>query len=305
MGMADLNKKVFDFNKKIINLPFPDPPQKLEGPRLDWALTALTEEITELAAAESLADQADALIDLTYFALGRVAEMGLLPGVLFDEVHEANMKKVRGEVSKRPNSLGNDAIKPEGWTPPNLEPLLDLRKEDIPGFQKKPKVVICGYAGHGKDTAAQLMSLMGYRFKSTSWTFCEEIIFPKLKEKYNYKTVLACFTDRTNHRAEWYDLITEFNTPDKTASAKMIFAKNDIYCGMRNIAELEACRENNVVDCVIWVNNRKGKVEDESSNTITNKDCDYILHNSSSVQNCIKRLKTIITLMEVRHEYSD
>lgn len=112
------------FNKEIIGLPIPARPERLDPTRKMWSHTALMEEVEEFASADSLEGEADALIDLTYYALGRLVEMGLAPLPLFEEVHSANMRKRRGALSKRPGSLGYDAAKPDDWTPPNLQPYL-------------------------------------------------------------------------------------------------------------------------------------------------------------------------------------
>lgn len=119
------------FNREIIGLPIPGTPTMLSESRDEWAWTALREEIDEFAAAETLEDKADALIDLVYFALGRLVEMGLAPLPLFEQVHKANMEKKRGELSKRPNSLGYDAVKPEGWKPPDLQPYLTTNWKEL------------------------------------------------------------------------------------------------------------------------------------------------------------------------------
>ena len=46
----------------------------------------------------------------------------------FDEVQKANMAKVRGESKRGPSSLGFDAIKPDGWTPPNYSAFIGKGK---------------------------------------------------------------------------------------------------------------------------------------------------------------------------------
>jgi hypothetical protein len=62
--------------------------------------------------------------------------MGVNYGPAFDRVHEANMRRVRGERSKRPGSEGHDAVKPEGWTGPDNAWIM----------QADPEVVALGIA---------------------------------------------------------------------------------------------------------------------------------------------------------------
>lgn len=141
----DFMEMVTRFNTEVIGLPIPEKPTPLSGPRFDYAVAHLKEELKELtdswmnpewnyneaAKAEKLEEQVDALIDLVYVALGRIVEMGVLPGPAFEQVHVANMAKQRGMKATRPGSLGHDAIKPEGWTPPDLAPVLRARVADL------------------------------------------------------------------------------------------------------------------------------------------------------------------------------
>lgn len=122
---------VVRFNSEIIGLPIPGHPQRLQVLRKSWACEALYEEFMEFKNATHMEDEADALIDLTYFALGRLVEMGLAPLPLFESVHAANMAKKRGELSKRPGSMGYDAVKPEGWRAPDLRPYLEVNWQQM------------------------------------------------------------------------------------------------------------------------------------------------------------------------------
>lgn len=90
----------------------------------------LREEVREHAEANDdhrLADSLDAMIDVTYVALGTLVLHGFSAEEMaeaWDRVHEANMKKVRAKSaadSKRGSIY--DVVKPEGWTPPVLDDL--------------------------------------------------------------------------------------------------------------------------------------------------------------------------------------
>jgi NTP pyrophosphatase (non-canonical NTP hydrolase) len=132
--VARMLLKVEDFNHGIIGLPIPHVPAVLSEPRKEWAITALNEELAEFRDACDQGDvleAADALVDLVYFALGRLVEMGVPAMVVFNEVQQANMSKLRGELSKRPNSKGYDAIKPAGWKAPDHSRLLSFSADDV------------------------------------------------------------------------------------------------------------------------------------------------------------------------------
>jgi predicted HAD superfamily Cof-like phosphohydrolase len=65
-----------------------------------------------------LVDAADAVVDLLYVTMGLSHHMGLPLPELFQAVHSANMKKEPG-MTKR--GIGQDAIKPDNWTPPEQD----------------------------------------------------------------------------------------------------------------------------------------------------------------------------------------
>lgn len=95
------------------------------------SLRDLTIVIDELAAPQELADQADALVDLVYVALGTAVMQGLPWEALWGDVQRANMSKVRG-VTKRGHAV--DVTKPPGWMGPM--PALILAQH---GFKNTPE----------------------------------------------------------------------------------------------------------------------------------------------------------------------
>ena len=126
--------KVAEFNREVVALPIPETPQVLSEQRLTWANAALQEELKEFNDAVDAGDvleAADALIDLVYFALGRLIEMGVPAVAVMDEVQRANMDKQQGELSKRPGSMGHDAVKPAGWQAPDHAWLLGFTRADL------------------------------------------------------------------------------------------------------------------------------------------------------------------------------
>lgn len=135
--------KCAEFNEKIIGLPIPEKATVLGPERAAWALTALNEELKEFETATGTAnveEAADALIDLVYFALGRLVEMGVPAVAVFEEVQRANMEKTRGELSKRPYSKGFDAVKPKGWTGPDHSWLLGYGHAELENAKKWEKL---------------------------------------------------------------------------------------------------------------------------------------------------------------------
>jgi len=145
-------------------------------------------------------------------------------------------------------------------------------------------LLIAGYARHGKDTAAEFFrDNFGLTFKSSSLAAEEIFIFDALKDKYQYKTIQECFDDRVNHRAEWADMINEYNKEDGSRLARSILKSSNCYVGMRDPHEVNACLEAGLFDLVIWIDacERLPK-EDISSIKITKDIADVIIENNDT-----------------------
>ena len=164
----------------------------------------------------------------------------------------------------------------------------------------RKKILIIGHARHGKDTAAQfLKDLYGYEFKSSSQAASEIFLYDRLKVKYGYKTPEECFEDRVNHRAEWHDLICDFNKDDHAKLAKAIMSTNDIYVGMRSNREAESCIEQGVFDLVLGVFNPMHPLEPRDSFDIDLwQKTDLILSNSGTLADLERKIKNLSTLFE-------
>ncbi len=122
------------FNQEVTHLPIPALPATLPATRVEWAQTAFAEEINEFTEACEMGDPleaADAILDLVFFALGRLCEMGIPTQAVWQGIVRANMEKQQGELAKRPGSLGHDAIKPPGWKAPDHTWLMAFSLADV------------------------------------------------------------------------------------------------------------------------------------------------------------------------------
>jgi len=134
---------------------------------------------------------------------------------------------------------------------------------------KKPKILILGYARHGKDTVAEMLEAeYGFTFRSSSLFLAEKAVKPALEEHgLFYGSVEECYADRVNHRDLWHDIIVEYNREDPARLAKEILAEADIYIGMRSDREYQASRD--LFDVIVWVDASKRGVPSESSGSMT------------------------------------
>lgn len=98
--------------------PASDKPKMIDIKRARSRATWMLEETAEFLTAEDIYEQADAMIDLIYFALGTLVEMGIEPDGLFNIVQNANMSKLWEDGKPRYNKKDGKVIKPDNWEDP-------------------------------------------------------------------------------------------------------------------------------------------------------------------------------------------
>lgn len=104
----------------------PERPKMLPKQRAALRQSLLQEEVTELKDAKNILDVADAVIDCMYILIGTAHEYGMADRfvMLFDEVHRSNMSKM-GEDGKPMFREDGKVLKPENYSAPKLQPILD------------------------------------------------------------------------------------------------------------------------------------------------------------------------------------
>lgn len=156
----------------------------------------------------------------------------------------------------------------------------------------KPKLMIMGYAEHGKDTICHLLhEIFGLTSISSSYMALDLFMFDKLKDQYGYQTKEECYADRYDKRDIWYEDIKAYNTPDGCRLARDLYAQYNIYNGVRNIEEFIAIKEAKLFDYAIWVDAIQRKpAEPLSSCSVEPKDADIILSNNGPLHRTTKLL---------------
>lgn len=121
--MNNMLRDIKDFHEKF-GLQYNGAPRLLPPDVVEFRIKFMQEELNEYASAVADGDivgQLDALVDLVYVALGTAYLQGLPFQRGWDEVQDANMRKVKagpnGEGSKRGSP--HDVIKPPGWKGPD------------------------------------------------------------------------------------------------------------------------------------------------------------------------------------------
>ena len=112
--------KVKDFHIKFFAEEVSLTPRMLPEMREAEILDHVYEEVEEIFQAKTLEDKLDGIIDAVYVLMGMAAKMGLPFEAGFARVHEANMKKIRGQTGR---GFLMDVRKPDGWVAPDLKDL--------------------------------------------------------------------------------------------------------------------------------------------------------------------------------------
>ena len=160
---------------------------------------------------------------------------------------------------------------------------------------ERPKILILGYARHGKDTVAEMLHRKyGFRFMSSSEFVGREIIW-ETWGKTRYHSFEAMFADRVNWRKQWMEMISLYNTPDKAKTARTMLERGyDMYVGMRRYDELEASRD--LFDYVIWVDRSEHLPPETGSMDITRDNArpDFVVDNNGTLEDLERSVEKLM-----------
>jgi hypothetical protein len=159
-----------------------------------------------------------------------------------------------------------------------------------------PKLMIFGYARHGKDTVADiLVRRFGVTAISSSLFAAESIMVPYFASKgITYPSLADCYADRVNHRAEWFDEIAAYNAVDLAKLTRNLYAKYQIYTGIRNDREFNQAKCEGLFDYSIWVDRSAHlPAEGANSNKMWPWMADYILDNNGTLEELESRASTL------------
>jgi len=120
-------EQVREFHERFGH-PVAATPTRLSGERSAQRCAWMREEIQEFEAATDVAGQTDAMIDLIYFALGTLVEMGVRPERCFDIVHQANLRKLWPDGRPRHRDDAK-TVKPPGWGDPGAALTAELARQ--------------------------------------------------------------------------------------------------------------------------------------------------------------------------------
>jgi hypothetical protein len=150
------------------------------------------------------------------------------------------------------------------------------------------KLAVCGPGRCGKDTVSHWLKRHTHLcYQCSTSEAATTLCFVALRKKYGYETPEQAFADRVNHRKEWAEIIWAHNQPDGLTLYRDMLGETDILNGIRRGGELEALRQNSMLDLVIWID--RNVPEDESCE-ITVDDCDIVIPNHGTLEELYQRL---------------
>lgn len=96
-------------------------------------------------------------------------------------------------------------------------------------------------------------------------------------------------------RVVWHELIKLYNDNDPAALGKLIYAKNDIYVGIRNYDEYMALRHERAFDVAVWIDASK-RLPPEGEGSCTVKPChaDEVIDNNRSLNYTYRQLDQVM-----------
>jgi len=164
------------------------------------------------------------------------------------------------------------------------------------------KLRINGYARHGKDTVADMISLKyGLVKPDASRIIARYLVTSRLPKDWYQGTlneqIEAAYYDRVNHRAGWYNFVSDMGAE---TLCKEVMREGDIYVGERRRESFELTKD--LFDFSIWVTseNRGFKPEPLSSCDLTSEGHDYILFNDGTLEDLEVKVMTMYRLLEIQ-----
>ncbi len=164
------------------------------------------------------------------------------------------------------------------------------------------KLFVIGHGRHGKDTVAEFVQKnYGLTFESSSMFCAEHVVTPWLEKMgITYDSLEECYEDRVNHRMDWYAAIRAYNEADESRLSTAIFAKYDMYVGVRSRVEFLASKH--LCDLSIWVESSKRWPAMDPSCKILRGDCDVIVDNDGTIAELYARLTRLFDRLIIAHD---
>jgi hypothetical protein len=141
---------------------------------------------------------------------------------------------------------------------------------------RKKRIAIVGYGRHGKDFLAEIFDATTHLKYGGS---CSWAALPYVAAELGVHPQLA-WEKRHNQRQFWYEFCNYLRRDDPTFLIKKVLEQGDMVVGIRDKAELDAMKEQKLVDHTIWVDAAPRITFEDTTVTFSKEDCDSVFDNS-------------------------
>ena len=153
------------------------------------------------------------------------------------------------------------------------------------------RLAIVGPGKSGKTTASRwLAEHTPLRYAGSTSAAAAEVVCNHPTMRGRYATQEECYADRRNRRQEWRDIILEYNQPDGLRLYREMVRESDILDGIRDARELQACRDAELVDVVVWM---QRDVPTDPSLGFAPQVADYVIENNGSFEQLYAKLREL------------
>jgi hypothetical protein len=137
----------------------------------------------------------------------------------------------------------------------------------------RKRILIVGHGGVGKDTACEyLAQITELRFAGTTSRYLAKYVAARLgtSEEEAYQT-------RHLNRSLWHRVGNELRRRDPGLLIREAVAHAEIVGGVRDVQEIAVCRQEQLVDLIVWIANDRARKR--ATVNFTERDCDIIVPN--------------------------
>ena len=160
------------------------------------------------------------------------------------------------------------------------------------------KLLICGHAQHGKDSVADLLCDFNAYTASSSSFFVIKKLEKQMCKDLGLSTAAEVYEKRSLHRQYLYEIIRDYNSPDKARLSKEILNEHQIYVGMRDLEEFNASKH--LYDLKVWVDasGRGVPLEPITSFNIPKDEFDVIIENNSTYDQLVHKVARLANSLQ-------
>lgn len=160
------------------------------------------------------------------------------------------------------------------------------------------RLLICGHAQHGKDSVADLLCDFNAYTASSSSFFVIKKLEKQMCKDLGLSTAAEVYEKRSLHRQYLYEIIRDYNSPDKARLSKEILNEHQIYVGMRDLEEFNASKH--LYDLKVWVDasGRGVPLEPVTSFNIPKDEFDVIIENNGTYDQLVYKVAKLANSLQ-------